>query len=172
MLNSGQQMKLGIIRVPLGRSALIAQVAIDEESIARAADPRAGRADVHVAEEVVGGIGDERAVLRVRAGEGDCRGSVFEGAVVSDVAGEDGGGVGDTDLMSGGIDDVAVDGAGAAAEGHAAVVGELGGAKGSVAGDLAGAGQWEAVVVESSAGEVDDAGVGSKAAADQHLVGV
>src|SRR5438128_1220345 len=149
MLNSAQQMKLGIIRVPLGRSALIAQVAIDEESIARAADPRAGRADVHVAEEVVGGIGDERAVLRVRAGEGDCRGSVFEGAVVSDVAGD-----------------------GAAAEGHAAVVGELGGAKGSVAGDLAGAGQWEAVVVESSAGEVDDAGVGSKAAADQHLVGV
>src|SRR5258706_198077 len=169
-ISAGKQMQLGVVGFPLGGSALIEEIAAYEESIAQAADPCAAWGDVDVVEKIVGGIGDECSMYGVGAGEGDGGARGFENAVVGDVAGEDGGAVGDADLFSCGVGDIAVDGGSAAAEGHGAVVGELRRAESSVAGNLAGATEREIVVIKRAAGEVDDAGVGGQAAAHQHLV--
>src|SRR3954451_24986927 len=56
----------------------VEQIAADQEAIANSADPCTAWADVHAAEEIVGGIRDERAVFGVGSGEGDCGAGVFE----------------------------------------------------------------------------------------------
>src|SRR5205823_3443702 len=94
---------------------------------------------------------------------------VFEGAIVGDVTGEDGGIEGDADLVATLIGHVSVDGAGAAAEGHRAVVDEAAGAEDAVAGNLAGVVERRKVGVESSAGEADNAAVGAHAAEEKFV---
>jgi len=101
-------------------------------------------------ERRVAGLGVIAHRYGVGAGEGDGGGGVFEDAEVGDVAGEEGGVVGDFYLVRCGVGDVAVDGGEAAGEGDGAVIGEAAGAKGSEAGDLAG-------VVECTAGGVERA---------------
>jgi len=68
------------------------------------------------------------------------------------------------------VGDVAVDGGGAAAEGHGAVVGEGGGAEGAVAGNLAIVEDAASGIIECAAGEIDQAGVGSHAVSDEDFV--
>src|SRR6185436_10376230 len=83
MLYSATEAKLGIGRLPIHfRRAAALEIPQNDKAVTHAADPSATSADVHVAEKVVGGIGDESSVFGVGAGEGHCRGSVFEDAVV------------------------------------------------------------------------------------------
>src|SRR5437867_786429 len=105
-------------------------------------------------------------------GEDATGGGVFGDAFVGYVAGEESRVVGDFDLLVQGVGDIAVDGGEAAGEGDGAVVGKAcaAGAKGSEAGDLAGIVKREIVVVEGSAGEVDQAGVGIEAEAEEDFI--
>src|SRR2546430_16181254 len=72
MIQPSNQAELRIAGLPSELvDAAIDQIATDKESISDTAHPRSELADVGAGEIVVGRIGDECAVLRVGAREGD-----------------------------------------------------------------------------------------------------
>jgi len=65
------EMEFGVVGLPaVFVVGGVKEVDGEDEAIAAAADPCAGGTDVDVAEEIVGGVGDEGAVFDVGAGEG------------------------------------------------------------------------------------------------------